>query len=377
MVALNFNNLSCQVPDQWIYKHYLKLSQPLDGRRIKLKSIFNTERSASMFLYVKDGKYRWKDFSSGEAGGSPITLLRKKIRLETGEDVSIRFLIKKIKEDYAEWCTKNGSYKNDEIEIEHYLYDSICDFKCRQFTLMDMAYWNFFGIGEIQLKKYNVFPLESFTLGRKYLNGSTKYFSKYSNDYSYGYFSNNQELLKIYNPFDDDFKHITLKKDILGLEQLKNNKPTLIIASSMKDLMTVDALGLNLELVTPISEKVLIPKTDINYFLEIYENVLTMFDNDKTGVKAMMMYKAVYGLDYVYLPYYKDVSEFRNKEDELYVKHELVKAINKKLNKDNIGDRLVQFEIQGFSKNFRDDFINNRAHTRPSDDEEITSRHPI
>ena len=76
---------AADIPKNWIYHHYLKLKEPLDGRRIRIKSCFNSDSTPSMFLYVSNGEYRWKDFSSGLFGSSPYDLIQQIVYKETGE----------------------------------------------------------------------------------------------------------------------------------------------------------------------------------------------------------------------------------------------------------------------------------------------------
>ena len=53
------------VPTTWIFEHYLNLTEQLDGQQIKIKSVFKTEKTPSMIVYMDafTMTYKFKDFS--------------------------------------------------------------------------------------------------------------------------------------------------------------------------------------------------------------------------------------------------------------------------------------------------------------------------
>lgn len=321
------------VPKNWIYKYYLKLKEPLDGRRIRLKSVFNNEKSASMFLYIKDGAYAWKDFSSGLSGGSPYTLVKYIKKQETNKEVTLKDVIQEVRQAYNTWVEEHGEYIEEDLDVEHYQFKTKADYELRDWELYDEQYWQNFYISKESLEKYNVKPLKSYTLYRENDDGVIiKKFPTFSTYYSYGYFSHSGDLLKIYNPYESDVKHILLKNDILGSEQLKYEKDNLIICSSMKDLLAMSSFELNCEYVCPIAEKVLIDVETIKFYKKMYKNVFTLFDNDRTGIQAMMLYKQLYDINFIYIPKYKDIAEFCEHEDYHEVQRELIPKIDKILN---------------------------------------------
>ncbi len=315
-------------PDEWIYKYYLSLKDSLDGQRIRLHSIFNSEKTPSMFLYVKKGKYYWKDHSSGK-GGDALDLAQELFKQGSGEEVTFKAAILTVKDEYKKWVEANGAFKETPIETHHYLYDLVCEFEVKEYSNWDLKYWSEFGIDRDLLDAHYIKPLQSFRVGKK--TGNVTTFNRpVSINHSYGFFLDDGTLTKIYNPYYTDFKHITLKNDILGRQQLGTNQ-TLIICSSMKDMLCLKSLDLGIEAIAPIGEKVIIKEEDISMLKTMHKNILTMFDNDKTGVRAMMLYKSLYDINYVYLPYYKDIAEFKQTTVQSLVKREITIAISKKI----------------------------------------------
>ena len=101
---LRTTNVICNIEDvpvTWVYEYYCKLSEPLVGQSINLKSFLNTKDvRPSLFLYLIGGKYVWKDFSTGNHGGH-VSLVKEMFNL------SIVDTIHKIKKDYSEFLKKH------------------------------------------------------------------------------------------------------------------------------------------------------------------------------------------------------------------------------------------------------------------------------
>lgn len=342
MIPINFRNLPlANVPQEWIYKYYLSLDfrTKFQGQSIKIKSFFNIEKTASMFLYYKNGKYLWKDHSSGY-GGDAIELVSRVFERSSGEASGFKTITETIQRDYNKWTKDNGDFKSSIIDENFYNYTLVCENKIRDYSERDIKYWGAFGVSQQLLFEHNVIPLDRYRLGKSI--GQVTLFSNWSSPFfSYGYFEKDGSIIKIYNPFESYMKHVTLKNEILGREQI-GNKKTLIIASSMKDLLTLKGLGLEIDVIAPMGEKVLIEANDIRLLKQLHTNVLTLFDNDRTGVKAMMLYKSIYDIDYVYIPFFKDIAEFRQKSSKDFAKRTISIAINKKITKDILSNETDQ-----------------------------------
>jgi hypothetical protein len=127
--------------------------------------------------------------------------------------------------------------------------------------------------------------------------------------YIYGYFRSDGELYKIYQPKSKDNKFLKVRSYIQGTDQLKFDKPNLIIASSLKDIMTLSKFGYNAEYVAPDSENTIIPSGSIAMYKDRYKAICTLFDFDEAGIRSADKYKKLYGLEKVILPMSKDISD--------------------------------------------------------------------
>lgn len=301
-----------EIPETWIFEHYLNLTEKLDGREIKMKSIFNpAERTPSMCIYPrKDGRYRFKDFSSGNQGDG-IDLVRLLFGLSDIKQVTC-----KLMKDYNEAILKKG-YSIEEFKVHSKF--KVSDYEARNWTNLDAKYWMPFGIGSRLLTRYNVMPLSFYKMRKDdneiVINGH----------HIYGYFRSDGLIYKIYQPKVQSKKFLKIRSHLQGYDQLTFTKPNLVILSSLKDLMSFESLGFKtIECVAPDSENTAIPDMHIKEFMERYQTVTALFDNDEAGMKAVERYKTRHGINGTVLDLEKDVSDSVVKHGKDFVKSELV-----------------------------------------------------
>jgi 5S rRNA maturation endonuclease (ribonuclease M5) len=165
-----------------------------------------------------------------------------------------------------------------------------------------------YGIGSKLLKFYDVSALESYKMIKEE-NGETKELN-IKGSFIYGYFRSDGTLYKIYQPKVKDSKFIKIKEYIQGTEQLTYQTEYLVICSSLKDMMSLKALGYNnVECVAPDSENTLIGEQVIEAYKHKYKGICTLFDNDEAGIKAMNKYKEKYNIPFLHLEIEKDLSD--------------------------------------------------------------------
>jgi len=303
---ISTKNLICDltdVPREWVFEHYLNLTEKLTGQDIKMKSIFNTrEKTPSMCIYLdRNGIYKYKDFSSGN-GGDAISLVQTLFNLPSRGSASY-----KIVEDYNQYVLNNG-YNPIKSYKQHSKF-KVTDYEMRHWNTLDQKYWMGFHIGSRLLSRYNVVPLEYYIMQKTDENDSVSSMTIKGN-YIYGYFREDGTLYKIYQPKVKESKFIKVRDYIQGTEQLVFDKPYLIITSSLKDLMAYHKLKIsNSEAIAPDSENTMIPENIMNSISSKYQGVCVLFDNDEAGIRAAEKYKLRYGFDYVVLELEKDLSD--------------------------------------------------------------------
>ena len=176
----------------------------------------------------------------------------------------------------------------------------------RKWNVKDAKYWLKYNIDSDILEKYNVFPLKSFTLSKN-IDGKINEFKK-EKGYIYGYFKNDGSIYKIYQPNSKN-PFFKVSSYIQGTEQLEYKSKTLIICSSLKDMMSLESLNFNVESIAPSSENTMIPKNQISSLILKYDNIYTLFDNDEAGYRASDKYKNMYGIPSIHINLSKDISD--------------------------------------------------------------------
>lgn len=312
-----------EVPREWIFEYYLTLTEKLTGQNLRIKSVFNPkDRTPSMFVYYDHLRqlYKYKDFSTGR-GGDAIDLVKELFNCSTRGVASF-----KIINDYNAFLMNNDNYspaKSFKVRNKY----KVDDYEIRHWTTMDKNYWTKYKINSKLLDYYNVAPLSFYTM-KKEEDGEIKTIRIEGNNI-YGYFRKDGSLYKIYQPLCRDMKFVKVSEYIQGSEQLTGEADTLIIASSLKDLMSLVKLKIeSVESIAPDSENVLIPEQKINVLKKKYKNIYTLFDNDEAGIKAMNKYKEVYGIECIHISEFsKDLSDSIKDFDVTLVREKIKSCI--------------------------------------------------
>jgi hypothetical protein len=292
------------VPREWVFEYYLNLGEKLTGQDVKMNSVFaSRDNIPSMFVYydVESCSYKYKDFSSGYQGDH-INLVKRLLNFEKAGQA-----IGKIMQDYGDYLVDH-KYKSIP-EIKPHGKFKVSDHSMRHWTDLDGKYWTPFGISSKQLEKYNITPLSYYEMTKEDENGKIHTIHIKSN-HLYGYFRADGMLYKIYQPKVISKKFIKVRDYTQGDEQLTYDCKYLVITSSLKDLLSFNALGIgNIESVAPDSENTMLPKVKIEEYLKKYDKVLVMFDNDTPGINAMIKYHDKHGTNQVLLEMEKDLSD--------------------------------------------------------------------
>lgn len=295
------------VPSNWVFEYYLKLTDKLIGQNLRLKSIFSengTSPALSLLFDSKSNTYSFKDFVTG-IGGSNVKFVQELFHLQSKGDAVI-----KIIQDYNQFLLGNptaaNEYKLKEFKV-HSRY-KVDEFGKRQWDVSDERYWMQYKIGSKLLEHYQVFPLVYYIM-RKTVDNETKELV-IRGPRIYGYFRLDGTLYKIYQPMVKECKFITINSYIQGTDQLTMQVPYLLILSSMKDGLAFTKIGCkNAEWVAPCSENTLIPEAIINSYKQKYKGICCLLDDDVAGIKAMNKYQEKYDIPFVHLQMKDDITE--------------------------------------------------------------------
>jgi len=288
------------VPSTWVFQYYLNLSETLTGQDVKIKSVFNpSEKTPSFCIYVDKNimQYKFKDFSTGK-NGNKVDLIKLLFEIEYPD------AMRKIVSDYNKYI-KTSEYKNLTIVPEpKWSLDFV---KIKAWSIEDQEYWLSYRIGKTILEKYNVKPIEYYNLIKT--NGSDIKSLKINGTMCFGYFDKDDKPFKFYQPKSKSHKFYKVKQYLQGLDQLEYNQPYLVICSSLKDAMCLKGMGYNIEVIAPDSENTMIKPHVIQYLKKKYKRVITLFDNDEAGLKAMERYADAYKINGFVPTICKDISD--------------------------------------------------------------------
>lgn len=289
-----------QVPSYWVFQHYLDLTEPLTGQDVKIKSIWNSaERTPSMCIYLEkaERQYRFKDFSSGKAGDK-VSLIMELF------NIGYAHACDKLLTDYNK-AVQNKSIKD--IKLSPKAKWKLDFVKSREWNGLDSEYWLSFRIGKSMLEKYNVKPVDYYTMIKEEDGNIAKLEIK--GNHIYAYCDADGNPYKIYQPLKKKHKFHKLAPHIQGLDQLEYNQPYLVICSSLKDAMCLMGFGYNIEVIAPDSENTIIKPYLIENLKTKYKSIITLFDNDDAGKKAIEKYRERYGINGTCLSLSKDISD--------------------------------------------------------------------
>ncbi len=277
------------VPTQWVFNRYLTKCPVLTGQDVLIHSVFNSkDRTPSMSIFVWKGKgYRFNDHSTGIKGG-PVDLVIELCKLK-GEKINYGQACLKIVEDYNNYLLTGNSITVTEFK-ERAKYKPI-DHPIRAWDKTDDNYWGQYELREEDLKYYEAYPLESYTLS----NGENTL--KIQGFHIYGYFTKAGELYKIYQPIVRDRRFLKVKDHVQGLEQLNRPGEILVISKSLKDLAGLRKMNFEgCQYISPDSENSMLREPLLRSLQGSFKRVFTLMDNDSAGVLASGKYKELYGI---------------------------------------------------------------------------------
>ena len=158
------------------------------------------------------------------------------------------------------------------------------------FTQIDIDYWKQFGISVPTLQKFKVFSIKYFLCNR-IVSGIYK-----DTNPMYAYKVNDK--FKIYRPLNSKYtkwRPILTARDVQGFAELPSgNRELLIITKSLKDVMVLYEMGY--DAISPSSETTFIPDDMLDELKKKYNNILILYDRDKTGMMKAREYSKKYNI---------------------------------------------------------------------------------
>lgn len=235
--------------------------------------------SFGIFRSRKTGKLLFKDHGNGLCG-DVIRFVQEYTGITNYNE-----LLKQI--------VKDLNIKNNTVLKSTKVYEkseeTVIGVVRQEFTNVDKAFWQQFGITLDTLKKYNVSSIKYYLC-----DGIVKgIYKDESPMYAYKVYNK----FKIYRPLADKYtkwRNNLTEYDIQGLEQLPEKGELLIITKSLKDVMCLKEMGYNA--ISPSSESTFIPDKVLEELKCRFKNIIVIYDRDKAGCKNLRKITTTYRL---------------------------------------------------------------------------------
>jgi len=202
-------------------------------------------------------------------------------------------------------------------------------------TPKTLDWWGKFGITKITLDLFGVMPVKSFTSTTA--TGKLYTITANQNRVIFSY-QISEKAFKIYQPRQKPkFMWLGNKPSdyVFGLDQLPQNGEVVFLTGGEKDVMTLHSFGypaisLNSETATPSPEllKNLKPR---------FSRIITLYDNDNTGIEQSKKLEASVSLPFVTLPEFdgKDISDWAKTGLDKNIISELINQLNERQGEQN------------------------------------------
>lgn len=327
----NFDNANLQITKDEILKYITELQilerycanyKEID---ISFKSEFYSDKNASCRILISgNGIPYYKDYGNGDYF------------------LAFDYVSRKYGSNYHETCNiiaNDFGLKRTNLNVTPQLLlsndtpklvktKSNIQVIVKPFSLIDYDYWLQYGISLQTLQFFNVKAVSHVYL----VKGDKHYVFEYKNSnplYSYKFFKNNTEYLKIYNPYSitKEGKWLSnVGSDCLaGYDQLPAMGDILFITKSLKDVMVFYELGYFAVGLQAETNK--LSKKSYNELTKRFKRVILVLDRDDQGYTSTGDFLLEYDIEFFFINSQKDISDYSKK----YGSDRAKKLIKKKL----------------------------------------------
>jgi len=187
----------------------------------------------------------------------------------------------------------------------------------------DLEYWNSFGISIKTLNNYKVVPVEYAWLDDKII------YSHKEKDPCYAYKFGKE--YKLYFPMRTKYRFLNTYKGLQGYDQLPEWDDLIIITKSLKDVMLLNQFDISA--IAPSSEACILTELEFEDISSRTDNLLSMYDCDRTGLHSMWQMRKIYGIKPVIFTNGKfGTKDYGGKDLTDIAKNKSVKEAEKQLN---------------------------------------------
>lgn len=287
------------------------------------KSPFRQDIHPSAYIIYYNGDLLFKDFGGNGESYRAIDFVAKLYNISYHETLI------KINNELCDKLYSEEKYIDIFTNLPHKEKSTtIIKVKYRDWNVLDIEYWNSYGISIETLIKFNVHPISYFSIN-DYIYKADEL--AYSYDY---YWEKEVFRRKIYQPLSKTYKWFSNGGAIVqGEGMLPKQGSLLIITSSLKDTMALYELGYIA--IAPTSETSFLPteyfkKQDKRFTIKVL-----FMDSDEVGIKRNIKLSEQWNIPYIYIPL-----EYKSKDIS-----DLIKNMGKDKTKELLKQMLQEYEI--------------------------------
>lgn len=231
------------------------------------------------FYRAANGELIFKDFKTGFHGNF-LAIVMEKFKVTYVQALKI------VANDFG--IISKPNYTKNEAAIVYdgtvvtHKQQTTIQIEAKEFSETELDWWLQFGITGKILDKFHVFSAKSLFLNGNYHTSSTE------TSPIYGYYfgkEEGRELWKIYYPLRETFRFLLNTNKLQGVKQLPKTGEVVVVTKSLKDVMTLYAMGI--PAVAPQAESVIISQKQYDALAERFSRVIINGDWDGAGQRFM------------------------------------------------------------------------------------------
>jgi len=187
--------------------------------------------------------------------------------------------------------------------------------KIREWNNYDINYWSQYFIDKELLQFYNVYPVLNAWVGDKF------YYGYSTRDLCYVFFFGNS-IVKLYFPLRSKDKNRFIQNNgsiLQGSQQLPLSGEFCLLTKSYKDVIALSLF--DIPAVAGMSETVLISKKQHSILISRFDNLFTLFDYDKTGIRNAVKHKMKYEISPLMFNKNEDEKDFSDNLKKYGINH--------------------------------------------------------
>lgn len=299
------------------------------------KSPFSRDSTPSLKFRVNSNyKLIYKCFSTGKTGDFVSLALELNSSLNFQQVLNKIYESQRVSKGISEVISFKSSCKNATLDITKRAEVQVVLFDSEPISFL--KYFNDFCLDQQILDLYDVKAAKQVFYRKE--EPEFKLIKYYKDeDIIIRYLINGE--YKIYCPLTKNKKNKWLStfnsKCIFGFKQLDYSLDTIIISKSSKDVMVWRLLGYNA--ITLPTEHSRLWKEIVEWLFSKFKYVISILDNDESGINAMIKYKEEWNLPFIILPDLGVENQCKDVAEIIYVlKYSLTLSLVNVLIKDKI-----------------------------------------